>query len=115
MVAKRIDAGGSNSRRRPATTPEDREKQLGSYAYDLAEKQLLDGSASATVITHFLKAVSIREKAELERLRKENLLTEAKIAKESSGDRMEGLLERALAAFTEYSGKEVVEDVEDEY
>lgn len=114
MVAKRVD-GRSTPRGRPATTPEAREQQLGSYAYDLAEKQLLDGTASATVITHFLKAASIREKAELERLRADNLLTEAKISKESAGDRMEMLLDKALTAFTEYSGQEVVEEVPDEF
>lgn len=113
MTAKRVDPEGKRPRARPATTPEGREIQLGSYAYDLAEKQLLDGTASAQVITYFLKTNSQREKIELEKLRKENLLTEARIQKESSGDKMEHLLTAALRAFTEYSGKEVDEDDED--
>ena len=46
MVAKR-DSGNAAPRRRPATTPEGREQQLGALAYDLAEKQLENGTASA--------------------------------------------------------------------
>lgn len=115
MVAKRVDAGNSKPRRRPATTPEAREQQLGSLAYDLAEKRLIEGTASATEVVYFLKSNSIREKAEMERLKKENLLTEAKIGKESEGDRTSKLLEKALIAFTEYSGQEVVEEETDDY
>lgn len=37
----------------PAMSPEARENQLISYAVDLAEQQLLDGTASPSVITHF--------------------------------------------------------------
>lgn len=114
MVAKR-DAGNGNPRRRPATTPEAREQQLGSLAYDLAEKQLADGSASAQVITYFLKANSIREKKELAKLENENLLTQAKIASAGQADRMEGLLTDAMRAFTEYKGGDVEGDEDDEY
>jgi len=104
MAAKREPAGIGKPRVRPATTPEAREQQLGSFAYDLAERQLLDGSASAQVITYFLKSNSVREKLELERLKKENLLTEAKIASAGQADRMEGLLTDAMRVFTEYKG-----------
>ena len=114
MVAKRDIAGNGRPRRRPATTAEGREQQLGSLAYDLAEKQLTDGSASAAVITHFLKAVSIREKLELEQKRSDNLLTEAKIAQAGQADRMEGLMLDAMSAFTEYRGGQVEEE-EDDY
>lgn len=112
MVAKRA-AGNSTPRRRPATTPEVREQQLGSLAYDLAEKQLMDGSASAAVITHFLKAVSIREKLELEQKRSDNMLTEAKISQAGQADRMEGLLTDAMKAFTEYKGGEAEDEYDD--
>ena len=49
-------------RRPPAKTPEARENQLVSLAVDLAERQLLDGTASAQVITHYLKLATEREK-----------------------------------------------------
>ena len=108
MVAKKENT----PRRRPATTPEAREQQLGSMAYDLAEKQLLDGTASATVITHFLKAVSIRERKEMARLEHETALTQAKVGQAGQADRMEGLLTNAMKAFTEYKGGD--SDDEDE-
>src|SRR6478736_1641667 len=117
MVAKRENAGNSKSRRRPASTPEAREKQLGSYAYDLAEKQLLDGTASAQVQLHFIKAVSIREQLELETKRNENLLLEARIGQAGQGDRMEKLLTDAMDAFTDYQGKsrDDEDDEDDDY
>lgn len=114
MVAKRENAGNSRPRRRPATTPEAREQQLGSMAFDLAEQQLADGTASAQVITYFLKANSVRERKELARLENENLLTQAKITQAGSANKMENLLENAMKAFTEYKGGGSEED-EDDY
>ena len=49
---------------RPALSPEARENQMIALAVDLAEQQLIDGTASAQVITHFLKLGTT--KAELE-------------------------------------------------
>jgi hypothetical protein len=114
MVAKRENAGNSRPRRRPATTPEAREQQLGSMAFDLAEQQLLDGTASAQVITYFLKANSVRERKEIARLEHETRLAEAKIAQAGSANKMETLLEDAMKAFTEYKGGGSTE-VEDDY
>ena len=55
---------------RPALTPEARENQLIQLAMDRAEEQLLKGTASSQVITHFLKLGSTREKLEQESLKK---------------------------------------------
>jgi len=115
MVAKRDNAGDSRPRRRPATTPEGREQQLGAMAFDLAEKQLADGSASAQVITYFLKANSVRERKELARLEHETRLAEAKIAQAGSANKMETLMENAMKAFTEYKGGGNTEEDEDDY
>ena len=46
----------------PARTPEARENQMISLAIELAEKQLMEGTASSQVITHFLKLGSTKEK-----------------------------------------------------
>lgn len=99
--------------RRPATTMENRENQLISLASDLAEKQLRDGSASAQVVTHFLKLGSTRERLEHERLKNENLLLSAKIESLASTRRVEELFEQALNAMRAYSGNEV--ENEEEY
>ena len=93
--------------RRPATTPEGRENQLISLASDLAEKQLNAGTASAQVITHFLKLGSTRERLEQERLQRENLLLSAKIEQLASSKRIEELYETALNAMRTYAGQDI--------
>ena len=97
---------------RPATTPEAREGQLVALATNLAEQQLRDGTASAQVITHYLRHGSTREKLEQQRLENENLLTQAKIEQIQSQARVEELYKSALSAMKTYSGNE---DDEDEY
>jgi len=101
-------ASGQEPRRTrpiPATTPEGREDQLISAAFDLAEKQILAGNASAQVISHFLKLGSSRERLEQQRLQYENELTEAKIEMMKSQANMEKLYENALTAMTAYKGE----------
>lgn len=92
------------SRERPATTPEARESQLVSAAVNLAEKQLLEGTASAQVITHYLKLGSSREKLEQARLEAENLLMQAKIEGIRSQANVEELYKNALDAMRNYRG-----------
>lgn len=98
---------------RPATTPEAREGQLVALATNLAEKQLRDGSASAQVITHYLRHGSTREKLEQKRLENENLLTQAKIEQMKSAARVEEMYGQALRAMKQYAGND--EDEDDEY
>lgn len=90
--------------RPPATTPEARENQLIAAAVDLAEKQIREGSASAQVITHFLKLASSREKLEQKRLEGENKLLDAKVENLASQGRIEELYKNALAAMRSYAG-----------
>lgn len=103
---------GSNQR--PATTPEAREKQLISLAYDLAEKQLEAGTASAQVITHYLKLGSSREQLEQERIANENILLQAKAEALASQQRVEELYADAINAMRAYSGQAPIE-AGDEY
>ncbi len=93
-------------RRRPAgTTPEARERQLIRHAVDLAEKQLLDGTASAQVITHYLKLGSTRERLEQERLELENKMTKAKTEQIASQAKSDEMYKEAMDAFRLYSGQ----------
>jgi hypothetical protein len=91
------------SRRRPATTPEGRENQLVSLAVERAEQQLRDGTASAQVITHYLKLGSTREKLEQERLAAENELLRAKVEAMATADDREELYRNAINAMRSYS------------
>ena len=91
-------------RRRPATTPEAREAELSSMAYDLAAEQMESGTASSQVITHFLKAGSMRERLEQERMRHEMELMEVKREQLEGQKRVEELYVSALEAMRSYSG-----------
>lgn len=92
------------SRRPPAKTPEAREQQLIAYAVDLSEQQLRGGTASAQVITHYLKLGSTREKLEQARLEKENKLLDAKTDAIASQASTEQMYKDALNAMRSYNG-----------
>ena len=91
--------------RRPAQSPEARENQLINLAVDLAEKQLAEGTASAMVITHYLKMGSPKERLEREKLRRENEHLKAKIDSLQSYQRVEELYNDAVSAFQIYRGE----------
>lgn len=100
---------------RPATTPEARENQLIALAVDLAEKQLIEGTASSQVITHYLKLGSTKEKIEREILEKQKELIEAKTESLQSAKRIEELYTNAINAMKNYSGNnDSDEDEEDD-
>lgn len=102
-------------RMRPASTPEERENQLISYATDRAEQQLIDGTASAQVIVHFLRLGTAKAKEETEKLKRENQLLEAKTAAIKAGQRSEEMFERALKAFSMYRGQSSENEENEEY
>jgi hypothetical protein len=94
----------ARSRRPPATSPEDNEQRLIGLAADLAQRQLEDGSASAQVITHYLKLGSSRERLEQEKVRRETILLGARVEAMESAKRVEALYGEALAAMRAYQG-----------
>lgn len=103
---------GSNRRRfgRPARTDQGRESQLVSLTYDLAEKQLIEGTASSQIMTHFLKYGSAREQLEREKLESENALLKSKVEQLASAKRVEELYSSALNAMRAYAGQEPEEE-----
>lgn len=113
MARARTTQSSSARRRAPALTPEDREDQLISLAIDLAEKQLMEGTASAQVIAHYLKLGSTKERLEREKLKEENKLIRAKTESLESNKRMEELYKNALDAMRSYSGDKTYEEPED--
>src|SRR3954465_4014487 len=92
------------SRRSTARTPEAREDELAALAYDLAERQIREGSASSQVVTHFLKAGSRRERMEQLRMEHEIELMEVKKEQLEGQKRVEELYVSALGAMRSYSG-----------
>ena len=105
MARTKTKSTSESSRKiRPAISPEARENQLVSLAVDLAEKQLLEGTATSQVITHYLKLGSTKERIEKEILEKQKELIEAKTNSLKSAQRIEELYTNALNAMRNYSG-----------
>ena len=90
----------------PAATPEAREQQLINKAVLLAEKQLEDGTASAAVITHFLKLATEKEKLERQKLQRENQLLEVKASSISQAQDSENLAKEAIEAMRSYKSSD---------
>ena len=101
---KAASSSSSIRKRRPALTPEARENQMIALAVDLAEKQLMEGTASSQVITHFLKLGSSKAELEREKLAMENELIRAKTESIQSQKKMEEVYLNALNAMKRYSG-----------
>lgn len=87
---------------RPALTLEARENEMIALAVDLAEKQLREGTASAQVITHYLKLATTREQLEKEMLEKQVELVSAKTESIQSASRIEELYADAIEAMKHY-------------
>lgn len=101
---KRASDSKSTRKIRPALTPEGEEAQAISLAYNLAKQQLMDGTASSQVITHFLKLGTERARLEKEKIIKENKLLDVKANAIENSQREEELFEKAIAAMKSYKG-----------
>lgn len=107
----------SNSRTRrdrPALTNEARQNQLIAKAWNLAEKQLDEGTASSQTINTFLKLGTIQAQAELEKLKLENELVKAKTEALRSAEHLEVLMKEAMKAFSVYSGSDEPSETDEE-
>ena len=109
----RTDQNKSKPIRPPARTQEERESQMVALATDLAEKQLLAGTASSQVITHYLKRGSLKEEVERETLKLQQELIRAKTDAINASRRSEELVAEAITAFRVYSGGWNREDVDE--
>lgn len=102
---------GRNSKSIPARTPEARENQLINLAMNLAESQLLEGTATSQVITHFLKLATVKEQLENDKLRADLEVAKAKVRYMEDQATSKEMYEKAIDAFRLYSGY----DEEEEY
>lgn len=102
--ARRVESNDSAPKRRPAISIESRENQMISMAIDLAERQLLEGTASSQVITHFLKLGTTKAQLEKAKLEYDTMLVKAKTDSIQSQQRQEELFENAIKAMKDYTG-----------
>lgn len=106
------DAETHIPRRRPATTPEDRENQLIAMAYDAAEERILNGTASSQEIVHFLRLGSTKDRIEREILERQKDLITAKTEALKAEKQVAELYENAIKAMRLYAGETTDEDVQ---
>lgn len=99
----------------PATSIEGRNNQLIAAAFDLAERRLHDGSASAQEVVHFLRLGAAEQRLKEEKLHNENLVLAARTEEMKARSSGEELMSRALAAFRGYSGQDEIVSEEDGY
>lgn len=90
----------------PASTPDARESQMINLADQLAEKQLREGTASAQVITHYLKLGSSRERLEQEKIFYSIELDKAKAKQIEDQEQQLVLFADAIKAMRAYQGGE---------
>ena len=98
-------------RSRPARTPEARENQLISLAYDLAEERLRNGTASSAEVVQLMRWGSQKERLERELTETKMELMKAKKEALESSKRIEELYGEAMVAFRRYNG--IFEEEED--
>lgn len=92
-------------RARPAKTLEGRENQLIAEAVEMAAEQLANRTASAQVLTHYLRLGTVKAQLELEQIKQQNELLKAKTESLESAKRIEKLYEEAISAWRGYSGQ----------
>ena len=114
-MAKTTNNVRTTTKRRAAMSPEARENQMISLAVDVAEQQMLKGTASSQVITHFLKLGSRQEQLEREKLENENELLRTRIKALESSEKSEEMYAKVLRAIKEYSGREDIDDGDYDY
>ena len=85
---------------------ETRNDYLINLAYEQAAKQLEEGTASPTVLTHFLKQGTAQTQLQIEKVRKETALLEQKTIEIRENSSMKANQEEIMASIGKYSGKE---------
>ena len=83
-----------------------KEKQMTAKAITLVERQLEEGTAPPSVLMHYLRLSSSREKEELKKLRAEVSLAEAKAMAIVEGKREEQLMKEVFEKFQQMSGSQ---------
>lgn len=99
---------------RTVLSPEAYENRLINKAYKAVEERIDSGQATAAELVHFLRQGSIREQLELEKMKKENRLLEAKTESIASQKEVKELYAEAINAFRKYSGIPSLEDEEED-
>lgn len=114
LAAKKSSKAAPEVYERPPLTPEEWENRLIAKSFRAVEERIDNGTATAAEYVHFLKAGSVRQREEMEKLREENALLRAKTsAIESENDRA-ALYREVINALSSYR-TETTDDPFDPY
>lgn len=94
----------------PARSPEEQERRNIQLASVMAERQLSEGTASPSVVVHYLKAGSYSEQLDIEKKKEEIKLLQAKTQSIENAAKIEGMFSDAIEAMKTYSGNNVGDD-----
>ena len=90
--------------RAPSLSPEGREQYMVSIAEKLAEEQILNGTASSQVLSHYLKLGTKREELERANIEYKNTLLQAKADAIQQDTDSAALYKEAMHMFKRYQG-----------
>ena len=103
-TAKKTATSTKKRRRKPAASPEAMESRCIMLAYDLAEQQLREGTASSQTLNHFLDLGSSRSELKREKLENENTLLRARADEIFNQENASEKYAEVIAAVTKYRG-----------
>lgn len=103
-----------SKKQEPARTLEGRENQLINLAVNCAEEKLKNGTASSQIICLLLNLATTKAKLELEKLKGDVKVSEAKVKQIENQETSKDLYSEAIKAFRSYSGNNYEEE-DDEF
>lgn len=113
--AKSAESPKAPERMRPSLSQEADENQLISLSIDAAKKMLIEGTAPTSIVLHYLKLATTREKMERQMMETQQELMVAKKQALESQAKVEQLYADAMKAMQKYSGYDDGEIGDDEY
>lgn len=99
-------AGQKKKKTSQARNPETRENYLINLAMNAAEEKLLNGTATSQIIVTLLKLGTIKAQLEIEKIRSDLKVADAKVQQMRDQETSGALYEAALKAFKYYKGEE---------
>lgn len=107
-------ASGKPHKMAHAESPDVREQQLINLAMNAAEEKLLNGTASNSIIVHFLRLGTAKAELEKAKLQADVELAEAKTEGIKQQARIEELYSKAIEGMKTYQGNTFKEEYYDD-
>lgn len=87
--------------------PASREQQMIGLAVNLAEKRLIDGTATSQIVEHYLKLASTQAQMQLRLMEADIKLKEARVSSIEADQRIEERYQAAIEAMRRYNGEDM--------